>query len=86
MAREAVASSPEVDDERLAECTLALLSLTLRGGIRAWKGFDPVLLGLLEPRGWIGGPRTSATTVVLTEEGQRLGPVFLRKYFARGRC
>ena len=50
-------SLPEsLDQEKLAEAALAILSLTARDeefGARAWKGMDWDLTDLLHEKGWI---------------------------------
>jgi hypothetical protein len=73
----------EVDSDKLAEAALAILSLTLHDGGRAWKGFDWSLMDLLFEKGWILDPRSKAKSVVLTEEGERLAREFLRRHFWR---
>ncbi|HLG54941.1 MAG TPA: DUF6429 family protein [Vicinamibacterales bacterium] len=73
----------EIDTEKLAEVALALLSLTLHDNGRVWKGLDWDVLDLLEEKGWIVEAQTKAKSVVLTEDGERLGREFLRKHFYR---
>lgn len=73
----------EIDTEKLTEVALALLSLTLHDNSRVWKGLDWNVLDLLEEKGWIVEAQTKAKSVVLTEDGERLGREFLRKHFYR---
>ena len=73
----------DLDHQKLAEATLAILSLTLHDNGRVWKGLDWDLLDLLHEKAWIVESRTSAKSVVLTEEGERLAAEFQRKYFGR---
>ena len=73
----------DIDERKLAEASLAILSLTLHDGGRVWKGLDWDLMDLLHEQGWIVDPRSKAKSVVLTEEGERLAGSFLRKYFGR---
>jgi hypothetical protein len=73
----------DLDHQKLAESALAILSLTLHDNGRVWKGLDWDLLDLLHEKAWIVESRTSAKSVVLTEEGERLAAEFQRKYFGR---
>ena len=73
----------DVDTDKLAEAALAILSLTLHDGGRVWKGLDWNLMDLLHEKGWIVDPHSKAKSVVLTEEGERLANVFLRRHFGR---
>jgi len=77
-----------VDQEKLAEAAMAILSLTAfshQGVERAWKGLDWDLLGLLHAKGWIHDPVGKAKSVVLTQEGTRLAPQFLERHFGSNR-
>lgn len=75
----------DLDQDKLAETSLALLSLTLNDQDRAWKALDWSLTNLLFRKGWIHDPASKAKSVVLTDEGIRLAEEFLRKHFARPR-
>jgi hypothetical protein len=49
----------KLDEEKLAEAALAILSLTAAkemGAVRAWKGMDWDLLDVLYQKGWILDP------------------------------
>ena len=73
-----------INEEKLAEAALAILSLTGHkepGGVRAWKGMDWDLLGLLHEKGWIGDPVGKQKSVVFSEEGETLAAEFLEKHF-----
>jgi hypothetical protein len=70
-----------LDHDKLAECALALLSLTLHQG-RVWKGLDWNLTNLLYKKGWIDDPISKSKSVLLTEEGERLADEFMIKHFA----
>lgn len=59
----------EVDPDRIDDCVLALLQLTLHDDVRAWKGFDYEVMDRLFRKGYILDPRGKAKSVVLTEEG-----------------
>ncbi len=73
----------DIDLDKLAEATLAILSLTLHNGGRVWKGLDWDLMDLLYKKGWIEDPHSKAKSVLLTEEGYRLAGEFLRRLFGR---
>lgn len=76
----------DLDQEKLCEAALAILSLTAstsHGVVRAWKGLDWDLMALLHERGWIENPIGKAKSVVLTERGDRLAPELLRRHFGR---
>ena len=72
-----------IDADKLAEAALAILSITLHGDGRVWKGLDWGLMDLLYEKGWIVDPRSKAKSVVLTEDGERLAREFLKKHFGR---
>ncbi len=71
-----------LDEEKLAESALALLSLTLHGR-RVWKALDWNLMNYLFRKGWITDPVSKAKSLLLTEEGEELAKVFLAKHFRR---
>ena len=66
-------AAPDVvfDLDKIDDAVLALLSLTLHDGNRAWKGFDWDAMDRLYEKGLIGDPRGKAKSVVLTEDGRR---------------
>jgi hypothetical protein len=81
-----MALPPELDQEKLAEAALAILSLTAfkdHGYERAWKGLDWDLMSILHAKGWIHDPVGKAKSVVLTEEGTRLASQFLDRHFRK---
>jgi hypothetical protein len=59
----------EPDAEKIDECVLALLQMTLHDGARAWKGFDFEVMDRLFEKGYIFDPRGKAKSVVLTQKG-----------------
>jgi hypothetical protein len=71
-----------LDEDKLAEAALALLSLTF-DGVRVWKSLDWNLMNLLHNKGWISDPISKAKSVALTPEGERLATAFLTKHFAK---
>jgi hypothetical protein len=81
-----MAATHELDNQKLAEAALAILSLTAfkdSGVIRAWKGMDWELLSVLHQNGWIANPVGKQKSVVLTEEGNKLAAEFLQKHFGK---
>lgn len=75
------------DTAKLDEIVLALLHLNAfqdGGATRAWKGFDWDALDRLHARGLIGNPKSTARSVVLGEEGARLGEELFRRHFGAG--
>ncbi len=75
-----------INEEKLAESALAILSLTAHkecGGVRAWKGMDWDLLGLLHEKGWIGDPVGKQKSVIFSDEGEKLAAQFLEKHFGK---
>lgn len=57
----------ELDDSKIDDAVLALLTLGLNDGARAWKGFDWDAMDQLHAAGWISDPRTPAKSVVFSE-------------------
>ncbi len=75
-----------IDQQKLAEVALAILSLTASddtGIMRAWKGMDWDLLAVLHQNGWIGDPVGKQKSVVFTDEGKELAIGFLEKHFGK---
>jgi hypothetical protein len=60
-----------LDTDKIDDAVLALLYLTLHGGVRAWKGFDFQVMDRLHDKGMIHDPVGKVKSVVLTEEGLR---------------
>ncbi len=73
----------ELDEDKVAEAALALLSLTLHDDARVWKGLDWGVMSLLHERGWIMDPRSKAKSVLLTEQGIQLAEGFRHAHFGR---
>jgi DNA-binding PadR family transcriptional regulator len=57
------------DSDKIDDAVLALLSLTLHDGYRAWKGHDWDALHRLHEKGLISSPVGKTKSVVLTDEG-----------------
>jgi Domain of unknown function (DUF6429) len=59
----------EFDTDKIDDAVLALLSLTLHDGNRAWKGHDWDAMDRLCQKGMIHDPVGKAKSVVLTDAG-----------------
>jgi hypothetical protein len=73
----------ELDTHKIDEATLALLSLGLHDGVRAWKGFDWDTMHRLHEAGHISDPRGHAKSVVFTEKGLERARELLESLFAK---
>jgi hypothetical protein len=75
----------DLDQSRIDDAVLALLSLGLHDGVRAWKGFDWDAMDRLHERGYISDPRSKAKSVVFTDEGLERSRELLEKLFGTRR-
>jgi uncharacterized protein DUF6429 len=71
----------DLDHSKIDDAVLALLSLGLHDGVRAWKGFDWNAMDRLHERGYISDPRSKAKSVVFTEEGLERSRQLLESLF-----
>lgn len=76
-------ASAQWDFEKVDQCVLALLQLTLHDESRAWKGFDFEVMERLFQKGYIWNPRGKTKSVVLTKEGMACSEDLFRKFFAK---
>jgi hypothetical protein len=75
-----------IDEQKLAEAALAILSLTLHGkpgASRAWKGMSWDLLDVFYKNGWIYDPVGKQKSVAFTEDGEELATKFMKKHFGK---
>jgi hypothetical protein len=72
-----------IDEGKLDDATLALLSLGLHDGVRAWKGFDWDVLARLHEKGYISDPKGKAKSVAFTGEGLARSRLLLEELFAK---
>jgi Domain of unknown function (DUF6429) len=75
-----------LDQQKLAEAALAILSLSAwdeEYGARAWKGMDWDVLDVLYRKGWIGDPVGKKKSVNITEQGTALAAAYLEKHFGK---
>jgi hypothetical protein len=75
----------DLDHSKIDDAVLALLSLGLHDGVRAWKGFDWDAMDRLHERGYISDPRSKAKSVVFTDEGLERSRELLEKLFGTRR-
>jgi len=73
----------DMDTDKIDEAVLALMSLTLHEGTRAWKGFDWDSMNRLHKKGFITNPVSKAKSVEITEEGLRYAQRSFKKLFTR---
>ncbi len=72
----------ELDQDRIVECALAILGLSLHEDDRVWKNIDWGLLDEMHARGWITDPVNKNKSVYLTDAGLKNLESFQQKYFA----
>jgi len=71
----------KLDADKIDQAVLALLSLGLHEGSRAWKSFDWEAMSRLHQRGFISDPVGKAQSVVLTEAGLHESERLLARLF-----
>jgi len=75
--------SSEWDLEKVDQCVLALLQLTLHDEVRAWKGFDFEVMDRLFQKGYIFDPRGKSKSIVLTKAGLDCSEDLFEKWFGK---
>ena len=76
----------DYNDDKVDDAVLALLYLTMwddRPETRAWKGYDWAAMNRLHQKGYIGDPKSKATSVVITDEGRVRAEQLFRQLFGR---
>jgi hypothetical protein len=73
----------DIDQDKVDQAVLALLSLGRHEGSRAWKAFDWEVMGRLHQKGYISDPVGKAKSVVFTEEGLGESERLLQALFGR---
>ncbi len=73
----------EIDEDKIDQAVLALLSLTLHDGDRAWKGHDWDAMDRLYKKGFIHNPVGKAKSVGLTEQGLRESERLFNEMFGK---
>jgi hypothetical protein len=75
----------EYDQKKVDEMTLELLWLTSfkdAGSIRTWKGQDWGTMDRLYSKGYISDPKSTAKSVVMSEDGEKRSKELFTKYFS----
>jgi hypothetical protein len=73
----------DLDNAKIDDAALALLSLTLHDGHRAWKGLDWDVMDRLFEKGYICDPRGKAKSVIFTDEGLQRSQRLLAELFGK---
>jgi len=73
----------DIDQDKVDQTVLALLSLGRHEGYRTWKTFDWEVMGRLHQKGYITDPVGKAKSVLLTEEGLRESQRLFAALFCR---
>ncbi|WP_269582181.1 DUF6429 family protein [Roseibium sp. Sym1] len=71
-----------IDSNKIDDAVLALLTLTLHDGQRAWKGHDWDVLGRLHEKGYISDPVGKTKSVWLTEDGLKRSKELFEQLFS----
>jgi hypothetical protein len=75
----------DIDEDKVDQAVLALLSLGRHEGNRAWKAFDWDVMNRLHQKGYITDPVGKAKSVLFTEEGLRESERLFNALFCRER-
>jgi hypothetical protein len=73
----------DIDQDKVDQAVLALLSLGRHEGYRTWKAFDWEIMGRLHRKGYISDPVGKTKSVLFTEDGARESERLLRVLFGR---
>jgi hypothetical protein len=76
-----MSSNEKIDWDKVDEVALSVLSLTLGGDGRAWKGMDWEVMNRLHEKGWILDPKNKAKSVIFTEAGEAKANEVFREHF-----
>jgi len=72
-----------IDEDKIDDAVLALLTLTLHDHCRAWKGFDFEVMDRLHQKGFIDNPVGKTKSVMLTDEGLKRSEELFRELFSK---
>jgi len=72
-----------IDQDKVDQAVLALLSLGRHEGFRTWKAFDGEVMGRLHQKGYISDPVGKTKSVQFTEEGLRESERLFNGLFCR---
>jgi hypothetical protein len=76
----------DIDQDKVDQAVLALLSLGRHEGYRTWKAFDWEIMRRLCQKGSITDPVGKAKSVRFAEEGLRESERLLNVLFSRQQC
>lgn len=76
----------DLDEAKIDRAVLALLSLTVHDGGRAWKTFDWDAMNRLHTKGFISNPVGTAKSVVLTDAGLAEAQRLAQELFGKDRA
>ena len=79
------AMTMDIDQDKVDQAVLPLLSLGRHEGYRTWKAFNWEVMGPLHQKGYITDPVGKAKSVLFTEEGLRESGRLLNALFCRQR-
>lgn len=72
-------------ESKIDDTVLALLSLTLHDGVRAWKNHDWEAMNRLYEKGMIENPVNKAKSVILTQDGLKESERLFKELFSKNR-
>ena len=72
----------EIDYDKIDEASLAILSLTLHGDDRVWKGLDWDILNRLHEKGYISDPMGKRKSVYLSSSGLKKAEEVMERMFS----
>ncbi|WFE77278.1 DUF6429 family protein (plasmid) [Roseinatronobacter sp. S2] len=72
-----------LDPDKIDDAAFAILSLTLHGGDRVWKGIDWDITDRLHDKGLIYDPKNKAKSLTLTPEGIAHARTVLAREFSK---
>ena len=73
----------DIDEDKIDEAALALMSLTLHDQFRVWKQIDWEVTNRLHEKGLICDPVGKAKSVILTDEGLKKSEELFAKLFLK---
>jgi hypothetical protein len=73
----------EIDENKVDEAALALLSLTMHDVRSVWKQIDWDAMNRLHEKGYISNPISKSKSVMLTDEGIKAADALVKKLFSK---
>ncbi|MBQ2263742.1 MAG: hypothetical protein II336_20565 [Loktanella sp.] len=72
-----------LDNDKIDDAALAVLSLTLHDDYRVWKGVDWAITDRLFEKGLIDDPKNKAKSLTLTDKGVARARAILEREFSK---